>query len=100
LDSFIFAKKYNENTLLNFEKDFAAIRTKAGLDTINKEARQQNDITLHSFRAFFITTFTNSELGEFGHALAGHSGSFSVYYRMSDEKKKEKYSLVMNELDF
>lgn len=100
LDDVIFSRKYNQNTLLNFEKDFAEIRKKAGLETINKEPGQQNDITLHSFRAFFITSFINNELGEFGHALAGHSGSFSVYYRMSDEKKKEKYGLVMNDLEF
>lgn len=100
LDNVLFSKEYNQNTLLDFEKSFSEIRTKAGLDTINKEVRQQNDITLHSFRAFFITCFINNDLAEFGHALAGHSGSFSIYYRMSEEKKKEKYSIVMNELDF
>lgn len=98
LDNVLFSKGYSQNTLLDFEKRFAEIRTKAGLDTVNKEVRQQNDITLHSLRAFFITTFTNNELGDFGHGLAGHSGS--TYFRMSEAKKIEKYSLVMNELDF
>ena len=37
-----------------FEKYFAKIRTKAGLDTLNRAKHQQNDITLHSLRAYFI----------------------------------------------
>ena len=96
----IFTSKYTEKTLEDFEKYFAKIRTKAKLDTANRIKHQQNDITLHSLRAYFITTFTNHGLSDFGHALAGHSANVSVYYRMSEEKRKQNYSTVMNELNF
>lgn len=96
----IFTSKYTEKTLEDFEKYFAKIRKKAGLDTPNRAKHQQNDITLHSLRAFFITTFTNEGLSDFGHALAGHSANVSVYYRMSEEKRRQNYCKVMNSLEF
>ena len=96
----IFTSKYTQKTLEDFEKYFAKIRKKARLDTVNRIKHQQNDITLHSLRAYFITAFTNNGLSEFGHALAGHSANVSVYYRMSEEKRRENYCTVMNELNF
>lgn len=99
-DKVIFTENYNDKTLEDFEKYFAKIRTKAGLDTPNRVKHQQNDITLHSLRAFFITTFTDNGLESYGHALAGHSANLSVYYRMSPQKRNEKYAKCLNELDF
>lgn len=104
-DHVIFTDNYNDKTLEDFEKYFAKIRTKAGLDTENRIKHQQNDITLHSLRAFFITTFTiaiynNEKLESFGHALAGHTKDLSIYFRTSLKVNREKYSVVMNKLDF
>ena len=104
-DHVIFTENYNDKTLEDFEKYFAKIRTKAGLDTENRKKHQQNDITLHSLRAYFISKFTegiynNEKLESFGHAIAGHTKDLSVYYRTSPKVNKEKYSIVMNKLDF
>lgn len=96
----IFTKNFNDKTLEDFEKYFAKIRTKADLDTENRVKYQQNDITLHSLRAFFITTFTDHGLETSGRAMAGHSKFKNVYYRKSLKKRQEGYADIMNSLDF
>lgn len=96
----IFCENWNEKTLEDFEKYFATIRTKAGLDTKDRKKNQQNDITLHSFRAYFITTFTDNGLESFGHALAGHTKYMNTYYRKSIQQRQITYLSVADKLDF
>lgn len=96
----IFVTNYTDNTLKDFEEYFAALRTKAGLDTPDRKKHQQNDITLHSLRAFFITTFTDHGQEAFGRALAGHTKYRNVYYRKSPNQRITIYSSIMNDLDF
>jgi len=99
-DDYIFVKTWNDKSLEDFEKYFAKIRTNAGLDTPQRKKHQQNDITLHSFRAFFITTFTDNGLESFGHALAGHTKYMQTYYRKSLSERQRSYAGIMNKIDF
>lgn len=96
----IFTVNWNNKTLEDYEKYFARIRTKASLDTPNRKKHQQNDITLHSFRAYFITKFIDHKLSEIGHALAGHTKYFDTYYRKSLKERQSLYASVMNDLEF
>lgn len=100
IDETIFTKNWTSETLVDYEKYFATIRTKAGLDTPDRKKHQQNDITLHSFRSYFITTFTDSGQDSFGHALAGHTKDLSVYYRKSLKERQILYAQVMSKLEF
>jgi integrase len=100
-DDLIFLDKWNDETdLIPFEKHFARLRTKAGLDTINRKKHQQNDITLHSFRSFFITTLTDHDLESFAHALTGHSKYMDTYYRKSIDKRIETFGTVAEFVNF
>lgn len=96
----IFTNPYTPETLIEYEKYFASIRTKAGLDTINRIRNQKNDITLHSCRAFFITAFTDNGQHDIGHALAGHSKYLETYYRKSMKERQTIYGSVMSKVDF
>jgi len=100
-DDLIFIEKYDElNTLIGFEKHFARIRSKAGLDTLNRKLHQQNDITLHSFRSFFITVLTDNDLESFAHAITGHRRYMDTYYRNSLDSRIEKFSKVSDKINF
>jgi len=100
-DDLIFLDKWNdESDLIPFEKHFALLRSKAGLDTLNRAKYQQNDITLHSFRSFFITTLTDQGLESFAHAITGHSKYMDTYYRSSLDKRIEKFSKVAEFVNF
>lgn len=99
-DQTIFTLNWNVKTLEDYEKYFARIRRKAGYDTPDRKKYQQNDITLHSFRSYFITTFTDHKLESFGHALAGHTKDLSVYYRKSLKERQTLYAQVMSDLEF
>ena len=99
-DEHIFIKQYDENMLIPFEKHFAKIRNKCGLDTPNKQKHAQNDITLHSFRAFFITTLTDQNMEWFAHALTGHSKYMDTYYRKSLDERIKTFSKVAEFLNF
>jgi len=97
----IFLDKWNdESDLIPFEKHFSILRTKAGLDTVNRKKNQQNDITLHSFRSFFITTLTDHDLESFAHALTGHSKYMDTYYRKSIDKRIETFETVSQFVNF
>lgn len=96
----IFSYPVTERTLIEYEKNFASIRTRAGLDTPDRIRNQKNDITLHSCRAYFITTFTDNGQHDFGHALAGHSKYFSTYFRKSMKERQTIYSSIMSKVDF
>ena len=99
-DKTIFSKEWNQSILQDFTKYFAKIRTRTGLDTPGRQKQQQNDITLHSFRAYFITTFTNNGLESFGHALSGHTRYMETYYRNSLQQRQRIYASIMNQMDF
>lgn len=100
LNETIFTDNWTKDTLIDFEKYFNGIRTKAGLETQNREKNQKNDITLHSCRAFFITTFTDNGQHDIGHALAGHSKYLEVYYRKSLKERQTIFSSIMQFVDF
>lgn len=96
----VFCDNWNENTLIDFEKYFEAVRRKAGFETKDRKKYQQNDITLHSHRAFYITTFEQNSLKSFGHATAGHSKDLSVYFRTSLKVRQQTYAMLMDLIDF
>jgi len=97
----IFLDKWKSETdLIPFEKHFSRLRTKIGMDTPNRKPHQQNDITLHSFRSFFITTLTDHDLESFAHALTGHSKYMDTYYRKSIDKRIETFSKVAEFVNF
>lgn len=96
----IFIEKWNEKSLIDFEKYYARLRIKAEFETEDRKKHQQNDITLHSHRAFYLTTLTHNNLESFGHATAGHSKDLSVYFRTSLKVRQEKYASIMRLLDF
>jgi integrase len=99
-DQTIFVDQWHEDSLIGFEIYFANIRTKAKLDTPNRKPYQQNDITLHSFRSYFITIFTDNDLESFAYALTGHKKYLATYYRKSLEGRRQKYSISQNELNY
>ena len=70
------------------ESYFSRLRKKAGL--IEKYDSGVHKITLHSFRAYFISAFSGIN-DSIGHALAGHERYMDIYDRFSDEEKLEKY---------
>ena len=97
----IFLDEWNdESDLIPFEKHFARTRTKAGLDTVNRKKNQQNDITLHSFRSFFITTLTDHGLESFAHAMTGHSKYMDTYFRYSVDHRINTFSKVAEFINF
>lgn len=96
----IFTEHYSNNTLKDFEQQFAVIRTKCNLDTPNRKKYQQNDITLHSLRSFFITTVTDLINEATAHALAGHSRYMKTYYRKPLEKRQREFAGIMSALEF
>ena len=99
-DQTIFVKNWSLGSLGYFEKIFDTVRRMTDLETPNRKRYQQNDITLHSFRAFFITTFTDHNKERFGHALSGHSKDLSVYFRKSLKQRQLEYLAVTDSLDF
>ena len=100
-DDLIFLKEWkDEADLIPFEIHFSRLRTRAGLDTVNRAKHQQNDITLHSFRSFFITTMTDHDLESFAHAMTGHSKYMDTYYRNSVDKRIEIFSKVAEYVNF
>ena len=100
-DDLIFLNKWNNETdLIPFEKHFSILRNKAGLDTVNRAKYQQNDITLHSFRSFFITTLTDKGLESFAHAMTGHSKYMDTYYRKSIDERIKTFSSVAEFINF
>ena len=96
----IFTSNYSKNTLKDFEQQFATIRKKCNLDTPNRTKHQQNDITLHSLRAYFITIITDQINEATAHALAGHTRYMKSYYRKPLEKKQIEFASMMEHLEF
>lgn len=96
----IFTDNYSKHTLKDFEQQFALIRTKCNLDTPNRKKYQQNDITLHSFRSFFITTVTDLLNEATAGALAGHSRYMKTYYRKPLHKRQLQFAPIMEALEF
>lgn len=98
-DQTIFAK-YDDQTLIEFEKKFAKLRNSVGFDTPNRKIHQQNDITLHSFRAFFTTIFMDNGLDWFGLAITGHTKYMDTYFRKSLEQRRLTFNQVAEKLNF
>lgn len=103
-DQLIFVSTYSKNTLRDFEKVFAKLRKKLELETKDKKPQEQNDITLHSFRAFCITYLSEAIGGREGEkfvdAMAGHMKHRAVYYRKSPEARKKMYASGMSAVEF
>lgn len=98
-DQTIFAE-YNESTLIKFEKHFAKLRASIGYDTANRKPHQQNDITLHSFRAYFTTVFMDNGLDYFGLAVTGHTKYMDTYFRKSLNQRQITFNQVAEKLNF
>lgn len=96
----IFADYDPKNTLIEFEKHFAKIRHNVGYDTPNRKKNQQNDITLHSFRAFFTTIFMDSGLDWFGLAITGHTKYMDTYFRKSLTQRQLTFNQVIEKINF
>ena len=96
----IFIKNYSKNSLKEFEDQFSIVRTKCNLDTPNRAKYQQNDITLHSLRSYFITTVTDLLNEATAGALAGHSRYMKTYYRKPLHKRQTQFALIMKALEF
>lgn len=99
-DRTIFVENFTKFTLKEFEDQFAAIRTKCNLDTPNREKYQQNDITLHSFRSYFITTVTDLINEATAGALGGHSRYMKTYYRKPLHVRQTQFAPIMGALEF
>lgn len=99
-DDLIFTKKYTESTLIEFEKHFARIRKGVGYDTPNRKPHQQNDITLHSFRAFFTTSFMDAGYDWFGLAITGHTKYMDTYFRKSLPERQNMFMKVHDSFNF
>jgi integrase len=87
----IFVNEYTKHTVSCLGHSFERLRKKTGLQTMQREKFARNQIRLHSFRAWFITTWTDLGFESFGHALAGHTAHLSVYYRKSPEQRLALY---------
>lgn len=99
-DDYIFTKKYHPRLVFTFDKAFDVLRRRVGLEKQDRKKHEHNDIKLHSFRAWFITTWTELGKPEFGHALAGHSKELSVYYRTSKQTRSETFLQYQSHFDF
>ena len=100
LDKYEFATDYTHSRLVYKEKLFSKLRRSAGLESTARTAGAQNDITLHSFRAYFISTFSDMGLTAFGHSLAGHRAYMDEYYRTSESDRLDNYRRAVRKLDF
>lgn len=99
-EDFIFVKEYRPSSVYIMDEAFSRLRKKAGLATPDRKKHQHNELKLHSFRAWFITTWSEIGKRDFGHALAGHSKELSVYYRTSKQMRAETYKQFEIHFDF
>jgi len=80
---------------LNEDVYFHRLRKK--LDLVARHETGRHEITLHSFRSYFISHCEKINEG-LGHALAGHDRYMKVYERYSDEELLEFYLKIEPEL--
>lgn len=100
-DETITVESYDpDNSLIQKEKEFSRIRTKAGLDTPDRKLYQQNDISLHSFRSYFTTVFMDNGLDWFGLAITGHTKYMDTYFRKSLDQRIKTFNQVSSILNF
>ncbi len=93
-DDLIFGTNLDrEKSRLTEEKLFDRVRVRAGL-TDKYENRNRHKISLHTFRSFCETVASNTFGEEYAHALIGHSGYMSVYYRLGPEERLQKYMQI------
>ena len=100
-DDPIFVRNFGKNSLLEMEKQYSRIRKAAGLETPNRRPHQQHDITLHSHRAFFISSCVHAGYESYGHALTGHASDMrAVYYRTTLAERQAIYRKIERLVDF
>ncbi len=80
---------------INEDVYFHRLREK--LDLVARHETGRHEITLHSFRSYFISQCEKLNEG-LGHALAGHGRYMKVYERYSDQELLEFYLKVEPEL--
>ena len=69
---------------------FAKIRRKAGLMEKYPDSKRYK-VNIHCFRAYVETMASDVNGLEYAHALIGHSGYLSEYYRKTEEQRIELY---------
>lgn len=93
-DDLVFGTNENRRIArLTEERLFDHCRERAGVNT-KYDNNNRHKITLHSFRSFCETVASNTFGDEYAHALIGHSGYMSVYYRLSPEERLKKYMQI------
>ncbi|HEV2192385.1 MAG TPA: site-specific integrase [Nitrosopumilaceae archaeon] len=80
---------------INEDVYFHRLREK--LDLVARHETGRHEITLHSFRSYFISHCEKINEG-LGHALAGHDRYMKVYERYSDKELLEFYLKIEPEL--
>jgi integrase len=90
---YIFIKEYKTGIVSAFDHKFGIIRKKSGFETHDKKPNEKHDIRLHSFRAWFITTWIDLGKEAFGRALTGNSKFLTTYFRKSREARLEEYKM-------
>lgn len=95
-DKLVFAENPDRRIAkLNEESYFSRVREKS--EFLEKYDSGVHKITLHSFRSYFISTFSGIN-ESIGHALAGHERYMDIYDRFPVEKKLEEYLKGESEL--
>jgi len=96
-EEYLFIKNaaHHDQAVNNEERIFDLLRKKLGF-TKRYEHNNRNLITLHSFRAFTITTLADKYGEEFAHGYVGHSKYLGQYVR-NRKKYPEMFQRVENE---
>ena len=76
---------------------FAKIRRKAGLMEKYPDSKRYK-VNIHCFRAYVETIASDVNGLEYAHALIGHSGYLSEYYRKTEEQRIELYKKLDSNL--
>jgi integrase len=79
-----------ENAVEAEDIRFHELRQRCGLTRKYQESNR-HVITIHSFRAYFITKATQIINGDYAHALAGHHAYLAQYSRLTPEEQTELY---------
>jgi integrase len=95
-DDLVFIKEVKPHFVVNEEKIFANLRRKCDLTKKYSDGKRYT-ISLHSFRAYFVTKCEKINSG-LGHALAGHDRYMKEYERYSLDEKRQFYQKAEPEL--
>jgi len=96
-EEYLFIKNtaHHDQALNNEERIFDLLRKKLGF-TKRYEHNNRHKITIHSFRAFTITTLADKYGEEFAHGYVGHSKYLGQYVR-NRKKYPEMFLRIENE---